>query len=133
MTTRATAAPHFPLLVCVAAVLAAGPLAGCEVDTGGGASGTKPPAVTVTVPTPRPIQPDRIVTVPNVVGKNHQVAQDTLQAAGFFKLTEQDATGRNRPLLVDRNWVVVQQQPKAGSRVRADTTIVLRSKRSTDG
>lgn len=67
--------------------------------------------------------------VPNVVGVNHQLAQDTMQAAGFYFLTEEDATGQGRLLVVDRNWVVVSQEPKGGSRVPADTKIVLRSKK----
>jgi hypothetical protein len=67
--------------------------------------------------------------VPNVVGVNHQLAQDTMQAAGFYNLAEEDATGQERLLINDRNWVVVSQQPKGGSRAAADTTIILRSKK----
>lgn len=69
------------------------------------------------------------ITVPNVVGKNHQLAQDTLQEAGLFMLTEEDATGQGRALLFDRNWVVVRQSPKAGSKVSEDRTIKLFSKK----
>ena len=69
------------------------------------------------------------IRVPNVVGKNHQLAQDTLQAAGLFALAEEDATGQGRALLFDRNWVVVSQSPKAGSKVAEDRTITLRSKK----
>ena len=47
--------------------------------------------------------------VPDVVGMNHQLAQDTLQASGFYLLSEEDATGQGRMLLYDRNWVVVSQ------------------------
>lgn len=69
------------------------------------------------------------ITVPDVVGRDHQFAQDTMQAAGLYNLAEEDATGQGRALLWDRNWVVVSQSPPAGSRVNADTTIVLRSKK----
>ena len=69
------------------------------------------------------------IAVPSVVGKNHQYAQDTMQAAGLYNLTEEDATGQGRFLLWDRNWVVVSQSPEAGSRVTEDTTITLRSKK----
>jgi len=65
--------------------------------------------------------------VPNVVGKDHQLAQDTMQAAGFYNLSEEDASGQNRVLLFDRNWKVCSQSPAAGSEVREDRTIVLRS------
>lgn len=67
--------------------------------------------------------------MPDVVGVNHQLAQDTMQAAGFYFLTEEDATGQGRLLINDRNWVVVSQDPKAGSRVPLDTKILLRSKK----
>lgn len=69
------------------------------------------------------------ITVPNVVGKDHQLAQDTMQAAGLYNLAEEDATGQGRMLIVDRNWTVVSQSPSAGSKVSEDTTIVLRSKK----
>lgn len=69
------------------------------------------------------------ITVPNVVGKNHQLAQDTLQEAGLYMLAEEDATGQGRALLFDRNWVVVRQSPKGGSKVSEDRTIKLFSKK----
>lgn len=71
-------------------------------------------------------------TVPDVVGMNHQVAQDTMQAAGFYNLTEEDATGQDRMLIMDSNWVVVSQSPKGGAKAAEDTTIVLRSKKIGD-
>ncbi|TDW87093.1 PASTA domain-containing protein [Kribbella pratensis] len=79
-----------------------------------------PPAPTSTAPA---------AVVPNVVGLNHQLAQDTMQAAGFYYLTEEDATGQGRLLINDRNWVVVTQEPKGGTRAPADTKIILRSKK----
>jgi len=67
--------------------------------------------------------------VPNVVGLNHQLAQDTMQAAGFYFLTEEDASGQGRLLINDRNWVVVSQQPAGGTHATPDTKIILRSKK----
>lgn len=67
--------------------------------------------------------------VPGVVGKDHQLAQDTMQAAGLYALDEEDATGQGRMLIIDRNWTVVSQQPAAGACVDPDTTILLRSKK----
>ncbi|MEU5884636.1 PASTA domain-containing protein [Spirillospora sp. NPDC047279] len=67
--------------------------------------------------------------MPRVVGKNHQAAQNLMQAAGLFTLAEEDATGQNRMLVWDRNWVVVRQSPKAGEVAGADTTITLYSKK----
>jgi hypothetical protein len=69
------------------------------------------------------------IAVPNVVGKNHQLAQDTMQAAGLYNLDEEDATGAGRMLLWDRNWVVVRQSPAAGTMVSEGQTILLSSKK----
>ncbi len=67
--------------------------------------------------------------VPDVEGKDHQLAQDTMQAAGFYILSEEDASGEVRPILYDRNWTVVSQSPKAGTDASLDRTIVLRAKK----
>jgi hypothetical protein len=69
------------------------------------------------------------ITVPDVVGKDHQLAQDTMQSAGLYSLSEEDATGQGRMMILDRGWVVVEQDPPAGTRVNEDTTIILRSKK----
>ena len=79
-------------------------------------------------PEPAPA-PAAKVTVPNVVGMNHQAAQNRMQAAGLFMLAEEDATGQGRVLVWDRNWVVVSQTPAAGTRVREDRTITLSAKK----
>lgn len=65
------------------------------------------------------------IKVPNVVGKDHQLAQDTMQARGLYMLQEEDATGQGRMLLLDRNWTTVRQRPKAGKCVSEDTEIML--------
>ena len=108
----------------------------------GSANQAAPPAKTVTVertapsaaPAPEesaPVEPEAgtDITVPDVVGRDHQAAQDRMQEAGLFNLAEEDATGQGRALLVDRNWTVVEQSPKAGSKVKEDRTITLRSKK----
>lgn len=69
------------------------------------------------------------ITVPGVVGEDHQLAQDTMQAAGLYVLDEQDATGQDRMLVFDRNWTVVAQDPSAGQCVSPDATILLSSKK----
>lgn len=85
-------------------------------------------------PSPPPVEEKRPpadgggIVVPNVVGKDHQLAQDTMQGAGLYLLKEEDATGQNRLLLYDRNWVVVSQNPAAGTMASEDTTITLRAK-----
>lgn len=72
------------------------------------------------------------IEVPNVVGLDHQLAQDTMQAAGLYNLAEEDATGQGRMLLWDRNWTVVSQDPPAGDMVAPDMRIVLRSKKDDE-
>ncbi|WP_246257952.1 PASTA domain-containing protein [Amycolatopsis anabasis] len=77
-------------------------------------------------------EPAGIATMPNVVGMNHQQAQDTLRTAGFRYLSEEDATGQGRPLLDDRNWIVVRQAPESGIPVSQSARILLRAKKYTD-
>lgn len=72
------------------------------------------------------------MTVPDEVGKQHQAAQDDLQAHGLYVLAEEDATGQGRFLISDRNWKVVSQSPAAGTKVSEDATITLKSKKCTD-
>lgn len=67
----------------------------------------------------------RRVRVPNVVGMDHQAAQNRMQAVGLFNLRERDAGGQGRLLIWDRNWVVVDQQPASGARVGENRKIVL--------
>lgn len=69
------------------------------------------------------------IVVPDVVGLDHQAAQDALQGEGLWLLDEEDCTGQGRMLLFDRNWEVVSTDPPAGRRVSEDTTITLCSKK----
>ena len=83
-------------------------------------------------PEPEPTPQEGEIEVPNVVGEDHQLAQDTMQAAGLYNLSEEDATGQGRLLLFDRNWVVVSQDPPAGTHVSPDQTITLHSKKADE-
>ena len=64
-------------------------------------------------------------TVPNVVGLVHQTAQDTMQKAGLFFLTEEDASGQGRLLINDRNWKTTKQSVAAGAVIDCNTKILL--------
>jgi hypothetical protein len=88
----------------------------------------KPKKVTKAAAAPSSSSSD-CITVPNVVGKDHQLAQDTMQAAGLYNLDEEDATGQGRMLLFDRNWTTVAQDPAAGQCVPEDTTVMLSAKK----
>jgi hypothetical protein len=69
------------------------------------------------------------IVVPDVVGLDHQAAQDAMQGEGLWVLDEKDCTGRGRMLLFDRNWEVVSTDPPAGTSVSADATITICSKK----
>ncbi|WP_245788121.1 PASTA domain-containing protein [Amycolatopsis marina] len=77
-------------------------------------------------------KPAEAATLPDVVGMNHQRAQDTMQAAGFYALREVDASGQGRALVWDRNWVVVSQSPEGGADVPVDTVVTLNSKKADE-
>ncbi|XVV04125.1 PASTA domain-containing protein [Actinosynnema sp. CA-248983] len=68
-------------------------------------------------------------TVPDVVGMVHQTAQDTMQAAGLYRLREEDATGQGRVLVVDRNWTTTAQSVPAGQVVDCTTEVLLSAKK----
>ena len=111
----------------------------------GGSDTAAEPAASVTVTAPPPVtvtaQPETAApasastaapqvtpgVVPNVVCSSHQLAQDTMQAAGYYNLSEEDASGANRMLVVDSNWVTIEQTPPGGTQAPQDTTIILRA------
>lgn len=93
-----------------------------------GTRGTAKTRITLTVTKPTDGAGSARTTdgvVPDVVCKDLQHAQDALQAAGFDNLDSTDGTGRDRMQIIDRNWVVIAQSARAGSRPAADTRIVL--------
>jgi beta-lactam-binding protein with PASTA domain len=107
----------------------------CE-DAGGGAASTaepqdtpKPERTAQATPEPQSTATQRParVRVPDVVGMDHQAAQDRLQGVGLYNLRERDASGQGRALLFDRNWTVVSQRPAAGKRVPESRVITLAS------
>ncbi|ANS64927.1 hypothetical protein SLINC_2703 [Streptomyces lincolnensis] len=62
--------------------------------------------------------------LPDLVGQDLQAAQDEAQAAGFYVLDDQDASGQNRLQVLDRNWTVCSQEPEAGTHP-TDTPVTL--------
>lgn len=56
-------------------------------------------------------------TMPALVGRNLQVAQDMLQARGSYLLDQVDATSQDRFQLIDSQWQVCHQSPQAGAHV----------------
>lgn len=68
-------------------------------------------------------EPDT-ATLPDLVGQDLQAAQDEAQAAGFYVLDDQDASGQGRLQIMDRNWTVCSQEPEAGTHP-TDTLVTL--------
>jgi hypothetical protein len=66
-------------------------------------------------PTPAPKPAEANAVMPDVVGLDLQSAQDTIQEAGVFFSRSEDATGQGRAQIMDRNWVVVRQNPTPGT------------------
>jgi hypothetical protein len=63
--------------------------------------------------------------MPNLVGGNLQLGQDTLQALGSYVLDQEDAAGLGRLQVNDSNWQVCTQNPTPGREVPLETLVVL--------
>lgn len=69
--------------------------------------------------------------LPDLVGQDLQAAQDEAQAAGFYVLDDQDASGQKRLQVFDRNWTVCSQEPEAGTHP-TDTPVTLYAVKDTE-
>jgi hypothetical protein len=73
-------------------------------------------APTTQAPAPASAAPvETVVLMPSVVCMNLQDAQNSIQAAGVFFSRSTDATGAGRAQVMDRNWIVVGQEPAPGT------------------
>ena len=78
---------------------------------------------------------DQSWTMPNLVGKDLQGAQDTIQSLtqdAVWLSTSTDLTGQGRAQIVDRNWIVCSSTPAAGAAFTATTTIDFGVVRDTE-
>jgi phage baseplate assembly protein gpV len=73
------------------------------------------------------------IKVPDGAGMDYQSAQDVWRAVGLHVAPAKDATGANRLPVIDSNWVVVAQSPKAGATVEVGSFITATVKKDTDG
>lgn len=71
--------------------------------------------------------------MPATVCMNLQAAQDLIQDAGVFYSRSEDATGRGRMQLLDRNWVVVAQEPAPGAPIGEGDAVLSVVKRGEPG
>ena len=64
--------------------------------------------------------------MPNVMCMDLQSAQDKIQEGGVFFSRSFDATGADRSQIIDSNWIVVSQDPAAGSPIgEGDARLVV--------
>ena len=70
--------------------------------------------------------------MPQLVGVNLQLAQDTLQSKGSYLLDQEDHKGLGRFQILDSNWKVCAQSPRAGKKVPISTIVVLSSVKLTE-
>ncbi|WP_204358251.1 PASTA domain-containing protein [Streptosporangium sp. 'caverna'] len=112
------------------------------IGCGGGADAAAPAATVLAPPaaataandntakSSKVAEPDpEMKTLPNVVGLNLQDGQNAMQTAGFSLLDDKDATGQNRFQILDRNWVITEQDPAAGQEASTDTKVTLYAKK----
>ncbi|HEY9475338.1 MAG TPA: PASTA domain-containing protein [Mycobacteriales bacterium] len=116
-----------PVVAVLAWVLVTGlALTGCR-DTGLGVA-AGPSAASAA-----PAASNQVLTMPDVTGQRLSQARDVLSDLGFDNVSVHDATGRDRPVIIDQNWVVRAQTPAAGTRGDARTRITLTVSKPTDG
>jgi PASTA domain len=99
-------------------------LTGCS-----GPSEPAPETAPVQVPgvaTPAASAAQKIVILPDVVGQNGAIAQDTLRGLGLTKVDlAADASSGKQIVLLPENWTVTKMEPKAGTEVHTDQTVVV--------
>ncbi|MFB6692589.1 PASTA domain-containing protein [Streptomyces virginiae] len=111
---------HTVVLATAAALL---PLTACNPQTTDAGKPGAPAANSAPAPASSSPTAAKTATLPNMVGKGLQTAQDEAQAAGFAILKSHDALGRDRLQALDRNWKVCSQTPAAGANVDTGTTV----------
>ncbi|MBW9214767.1 hypothetical protein KV102_07905 [Mumia sp. zg.B53] len=89
------------------------------------AAPTTPPTEAAAAPTEASSTASETFRMPRLVGTNLQLAQDKLQHLGSYVLDQRDALGLDRFQVLDSNWKVCSQKPKAGRTVAVDAVIVL--------
>ncbi|MFI8259507.1 MULTISPECIES: PASTA domain-containing protein [unclassified Streptomyces] len=113
---------HTAVLLTTAGLLA---LTACQDPAAPGAAPAPPASSGLSASSKATGSAAKTATVPQLVGKGLQSAQDEAQAAGFALLKSHDALGRGRLQAVDRHWKVCSQSPVAGATVPAATTLDL--------
>lgn len=95
-------------ITVAALAVAALAVAGCSAPASTGGTTTSAPR------SKKVVEDDDHASLPDFTDMSHQDAQDTAQSIGFYNLHEQDASGMDRFLILDRNWKVCSQDPQPG-------------------
>ena len=139
MTPRTSVLAVLAVVLAVATACGAEPAAETSTEAPPAATATTSPPAPATEPATPPTRQTTTaapkaakITVPDGVGMDYQSAQDAWRAAGLVVLPATDATGANRLPLVDANWVVLEQDLKAGSKVPAGSSITATVKKYSD-
>jgi beta-lactam-binding protein with PASTA domain len=125
------AAAMLPLTACAAATTP-GSTAPAATVAAAPKTPTAPKTTAAPKTTTRPVTAVKVakIKVPNGVGLDYQSAQDRWRAAGLHVLPAVDATGKHRLPVIDANWIVLSQDPKAGKKVNRGTFITATVKKS---
>ena len=87
-------------------------LGGCKINDDMKSSGADPSATA------------KVYSVPDVVGKNADVAADEMKRAGFGNV-DLGAVDGHKIVVLAQNWVVKTQSAKPGEKLPANAKIVL--------
>lgn len=87
-------------------------------------TGCASPPVPLRAPPSGPPTTATVITVPDVVGDNAAVAEDTLRKLGFTNIDLGTVDGRPMGLL-PQNWTVKTQSARPGEKLTPDAKIVL--------
>jgi len=98
-------------------VLVAGCGGGTSSSPGGGGGGAEASC------------PSDKAAVPDIVGGDHQAGQDELLAARFVDVKEVDASGKKRPIDLDREWTVTKVVPAAGTCADPNAPVTVYAKK----
>lgn len=81
---------------------------------------TTPPQVAQTA------EPVRQIVIPDIAkGQNGAIALETLQRAGLTKVQPASRDKNDRFVVNPANWSVVSVEPRAGTEVSSDSTVVV--------
>jgi beta-lactam-binding protein with PASTA domain len=94
-------------------------------------SNSKPSTVTVTAPTSGAITSSSVaatgpITLPEVAGKNAEIARSELEQLGLTNVELASANPKYSVVVLARNWTCVSIEPPAGTVVQAKDPVIVK-------